>query len=135
MKIEKFTSATPTSNKTNSPAFNGKVIAKGLWTKNLKDAFLNSKGINELASGDKDVIGRLIHKTASKDDYNHMWGESVFKLSLEMKNNKPSLTERIKSILGISKKTINRYYHRESSLAEKISCMSKEFLENRMAKK
>ncbi len=134
MKINQFTSINPKVNTTNNPAFSGKVITKGPWTDKLKDAFLNSKGINELASGDKDVIGRLICKAASKDDYNHMWGEPVFKLSIEMQNSKPSLTERIKSMLRISRQTVNKYYHKESSLAEKISSMSKEFLESCMNK-
>lgn len=132
MKINQFTSSNLTAT-TKQPAFNGRIITKGPWTKTLKDAFLNSKGINDLASGEKDVIGRLKYKSAPMDDYNHMWGETVFKLSLEMKSQKPSLKERIKSLLGLSRKVVNEYYHSEKSLAERIGNMSKEFIEHRMS--
>ena len=131
MKINEITTPNYT-NKAQQQSFSGRVITKGPWTESLKNAFLNSKAINELASGEKDVIGRLKFRPASMDDYNHVYGEPVFKLSLEMKSQKPSLKERIKSVLGLSRKVINRYYHSEKSLAEKIQDMSQGFCIHRM---
>ena len=134
MKINQFTSSNLTI-ATKQPAFNGRIITKGPWTKTLKDAFLNSKGINDLASGEKDVIGRLKYKSAPMYDYNHMWGETVFKLSLEMKSPKSSLKERVKSMLGLSRKVINRYYHSEDGMISIMRNISNKTLNERIANK
>lgn len=135
MRINQFTSATPNlHNNNNYPAFSGRVIAKGKWTKELKDAFLSSPAIKELASGNKDVIGRLISTTAKKNDYNHTWGEPLFKLSLEMRSSKPSLKEKMQSMLGISRKVINRYFHSEDSMSGIITNLTKKGIDERMAK-
>ncbi len=133
MKINQVTPSNTTVN-ISKPAFTGRIITKGKWTKNLKDAFFNSKAIQDLASGEKDVIGRLKYKSAPSNDYNHTWGEPLFKLSLEMKNPHPTLVEKVKSFLGLSRKVINEFYHSEDSLAKKINEMSKEFCEHRMTK-
>lgn len=112
--------------------FTGRLITKGAWTKDLKDAFFSSKAMNDLASGEKDVIGRLKYKNAPLNDCNHMCGEHLYKLSIEMRSPNPSLKERIKSVLGLSRKIINRNYHSEKSLAEKMQDMSQDFCIHRM---
>ncbi len=133
MKIRQIT-PTNTKNNNNKYTFTGRIITKGPWTETLKDAFFNSKAIHDLASGEKDVIGRLKRKSAPSKDYNHTWGEPLFKLSLEMKSQHPTLIEKVKSILGLSRKVINEFYHSEDSLAKKMGEMSKEFCEHRMTK-
>lgn len=136
MRINQFTSTTPSINDNNNyPAFTGRVIVKGKWPKELKDAFFKSPAINELASGDKDVIGRLVYKQAKKSDFNHIWGEPLFKLSLEMRSPKPSLKEKVKSMLGLSRKVINKYYHSESSMSGIIPILTKKCIDERMARK
>lgn len=134
MKINQLTSATPHVSAANQQAFTGRIIVKGKWTEELKDAFFKSPAINELASGNKDVIGRLVSKTAKKNDYNHTWGETLFKLSLEMKSPKPSLKERAKSMLGLSRKIINKYYHSEYSMSSIITNLTKKCIDERMAR-
>lgn len=135
MKINQLTSATPHVSAANQQAFTGRIIVKGKWTEELKDAFFKSPAINELASGNKDVIGRLISKSAPSDDYNHTWGEPLFKLSLEMKSPKSSLKERVKSMLGLSRKVINRYYHSEYGMINIMKNISNKTLNERIANK
>ena len=120
MKVNNINTITPMNNY-NSPSFNGRILVKGSdWTPELRHAFMKSKGIHTLARGKDDVIGRL--KTYWADDYdmNHCSGETLYKLSIELRKPNASLLEKTKSFLGLNSHCINRHKHSERSLSKII---------------
>ena len=138
MKINSINTYTPiNTNQNNTPSFNGKIIVKGKqWNDALLEAFEKSEGIKQLASGEKDVIGRLKTKYASERDYNHFSGQTLYKLNVEMRSPKPSFKEKVKSFFGISQKTyLTRHYHSEVGLKDIIHNFHINYLTNCIKKK
>ena len=96
------------------PNFNGKIITKGPWTKELKDAFLQNEEIKKVAAGKYNIIGHLSKKKADFTDFGHSKGETVYKLQIEAMSESPSLLERAKSLLGFTNVAeLSNNYHSE----------------------
>ena len=105
--------------------FNGKIITKGNWPKNLKKQFVENTAINNFANNSKsDIIGIMSAKTSSKYDIYHDPGERLFKLTLVTTKEKPSIIETIKNALGIyseaDKQNITHAFHREEKMSNII---------------
>ena len=105
----------PLNNTNNS--FNGKIITRGAWTKKLEKTFRENPEIQQLASGKMNVVGEMSHrKILSFIDKIHPIGMDTYKLKIYAENEKPSLFETLKSLLGLNKsKTLSHFYHSEKS--------------------
>lgn len=126
----------PTQSNNNTPVFNGKIITKGPdWTPRLKEAFQNSKAVKNLASGKKDVVGRLRISFANYNDVNHYPDEELFRLSIEMKDPKASIKEKVKSFLGLNKHYVNNHFHSESGIVSFLNTIKSNVLEKLVNKK
>ena len=126
----------PAQSNNNTPAFNGRIITKGVdWTPRLKKAFQNSKAVKDLASGEKDVIGRLKTSFANYDDVNHYPDEELFRLSIEMKDPKASFMEKVKSFLGLNKRYVNTHSHSEGGMVRILKGIKSNVLEKLVNKK
>ena len=84
--------------------------------------------IRDRAKGDKDIIARVKKISAPKDDVNHMPGEPIYKFNVAMKNPHPSFKEKLKSLFRMDRRDLNKHYHSESSLAQRIEYADPEFL-------
>lgn len=108
-------------------AFNGKILTKGYWPQSLSDAFYSSEGIKALASDDKIIIGSLSTTSAKFNDFQHTMGETLYKLKLDVRSEKPSLLEKIKNLTGFSKHKINEHYHSEGGMYTLLRAWDKDF--------
>lgn len=105
------------TNSYNTPSFNGQILTKGKnWTPKLRDAFVNANAIKDLAKGEEDVIGKLQTYKAKKYDLNHFCGETLYKLSIELRKPKTSLLQKIEGLCGLYSCCINRHKHSEQGL-------------------
>lgn len=105
------------------------------WTPTLHKAFINSKAVKDLASGEKNVVGRLKTTCAGPRDFNHYDGETLYKLSVELKDPNAPFFEKVKSFLGLNRHCINQYSHSEKSLCSIMSSIHTSALEKIVNKK
>lgn len=99
----------------NQTNFNGKIITKGHWTNYLENAFVNNPEVKKMASGDKNIIGKMSLRYASRGHSQHFAGEELFKLSISSEKENPTFVEKVKSFFGLSPKVnISEHYHSET---------------------
>lgn len=99
----------------NQTNFNGKILTKGHWTNYLENAFVNNPEVKKMASGDKNIIGKMSHRYASGKHYEHFKGEELFKLSITTEKENPTFMDKVKSFFGFSPKVnLSEHYHSES---------------------
>lgn len=98
----------------NQTNFNGKIITKGHWTNYLENAFVNNPEVKKMASGDKNIIGKMSHRYASRKSFEHFKGEELFKLSISTEKENPTFMDKVKSFLRLSPKVnLSKHYHSE----------------------
>ena len=107
------------SNNTN---FKGKVIIKGTWTQELKDAILNNAEVKQLAAGKKDIIAHMKSKRAPKKDMWHYPKQPLYSLSLMSRSEEPSFWEKVKTFFNVLPKiNVTRAYHSETGMLSIIN--------------
>lgn len=95
--------------------FNGKIITKGHWTTYLENAFTNNSEVKKMASGDKNIIGKMSRKHATRGNCQHYEGQELFKLSILSEKENPTFWEKVKSFFGFSPKVnLSKHYHSEA---------------------
>ncbi len=99
-------------NNTNT-SFNGKIITKGTWPGYLKKNFIENPEIIKLASGDSDIVGKMLYRKAiGFFDKKHYPGQNTFKLKIYAQNEKPTLKEKLINFLGLNKTfDVTRHFH------------------------
>ena len=104
-------------NSTN-PNFNGRILTRGRWSEELKKSFLENPEVNKFAQEAKyDIIGKMSSKRAKKHDFNHYYGEQLFKLTLMAQKENPTFIDKVKALFGLLPKAkITHNYHCESSM-------------------
>ena len=107
----------------NNPSFNGRIITRGTWTKNLKKTFIENPEVQKLASGEMNIVGDMSHrKYFSFIDRIHSFGEDTYKLKLYAEKENPTLLEKIKNFFGFNNALdLTLLYHKEESTIEKIN--------------
>lgn len=102
-----------------TPNFNGKLITKGAYTKNLKQLIIENQTLNSIVkNSDYDVVAKMSSKKASTRDLSHIPGEELFQLSIY--TYKSTFFNKLKSKLGllskVSEQKITQSYHKEKSM-------------------
>ena len=74
------------NNTNKTPMFTGNVYLKGNWPVRLKKAFTESPYTKELASGENDVIAKIVkHKVSYKEgmrSIEHSYGDVLYKIKI-----------------------------------------------------
>lgn len=106
----------------NNMNFQGKIITKGTWTKELKETFLNNSEVKQLASGKKDIIALMKFKRAPKNDVMHFTRQPLYSLTLMSRPENPSFWDKIKTFFNLLPKIDVTYnYHGEASMQNIIA--------------
>lgn len=119
----------------NNQSFTGRIAIKGQWPTKLENAFLNSKGIKELADEGYNVTGSLSHKIAGETDTVHTYQEKLYELKLNVQKENPTILDRIKNLIGLSTHTINKNHHSETTIKEMLQNVDAKFFHKRIGKK
>ena len=115
-------------------SFNGNLITKGKWPKELQKTVSEAKAFQNLAEGDYDIFVSLSKKTATSNDINHTRGDKLYKLKISAKKSKPTFLDKIKNIIGLNPRcTVNKNYHSVYGLERIINdCVKENFLRSRL---
>ena len=118
----------------NQPSFNSKIITKGKWPKVLRNAVQESEAFKNLAKGEYDIYTSLSTKTALAHDFNHTFGEDLYKLKISAKKSEPKFIDKVKNCFGLNPRcTVNKNYHSLYGMEEIISGkLSDGFLKNKL---
>lgn len=101
----------PINNYSNT-SFNGKVITKGNWPKDIDTYFKSMPAVKQLAENSEfNIIGKM-HRKLTKEGFCKT-PIMRYRLDISAEKENPNLLERIKSFLGFNPKySMTQHHHR-----------------------
>lgn len=88
------------------------------WPDSIHKAFIENKFLSKLSENGYEVIGRLNESQALEDGFTHQKGQTLYKVMLMIKKERPTLWDRFKYAIGIiSEQPLTQIFHTEKTTA------------------
>ena len=102
----------------NNPSFSGRIITKGNWTQKAAGCFLNNKAVQEVANSGYTVTAKMNSKWVRPWDLVHEFGTKIYKVTVSIKKDNPTLIDKINCLFGKHKFSLNRHYHKQATIVK-----------------
>lgn len=110
------------ANDSATKSFKGKIMVQGSSTPQLTETVCNNPGLKKLSSSKYNIIAKFDKKYAPNNDWHHVVGTPIYKLTLVSSPEKPNFLDRVKQKFGILPKIkVTKHYHDEYSLIKIIN--------------
>ena len=111
----------------NTPTFNGKILTKGKWPVELKQAFEENQGLfSEFADQGYDVVARLSKSRASKNSFNFTKGDLLYKIKLSFLKENSIISKILDFLHLLPRLGFTKHFH---SLFGNRRCLDTEHLD------